>query len=596
MELLPQLAWRAPWWGLLALVPLLLAGLTWQRRHRLLGYAEAALRPWAMTTAASRPGERWWRAGHWLLWLLLALAAAGPRLPLEAPEDGGDGTPRHVMDLYVLLDLSASMAAADIAPSRLERARLELRDLLERLAGERIGLIVYAGQAGLLSPLSDDPAVFARALDLARPDLLERPGSDLAAALSLAQQALDGRSRQGAILLVSDAEADSLAGAAGARARQAADRLAGAGIPLYVLGVASLAGAPVPLPDGGYAERDGAQVLSRLAEASYTGLARATGGGYAAVADGDSDWRALYDGGIARLAGAPLPPERVRAWRELYPWCLAPALALLLLLHLPVPRRAGSRHALALITSLVVLSGLPPAPVHAADSPGSSAWSAAWQDFQAGRYAQAQMGYARLGGYAGHMGAGAAAWQLRDYSAAARYFASALLLAGNRQDSLAALYNLGNAHYGLADWRAAVEAYQAVLRERPSDARAQANLEQALTRLMKQRAADPMRSDLKARRGSIAEGEVNIDWDRELAVEAFAAEPDQPLLDRSARPVAGARLAGKPGAESRAEADARRLASGLKKMELLDDRPIPLLRGLLKQDAADAPAGDLPPW
>lgn len=96
-----------------------------------------------------------------------------------------------------------------------------------------------------------------------------------------------------------------------------------------MLGLASEAGAPVPLPDGGFAERDGVQVQSRMAASAYRRWAQASGGRIAAVSDGDADWAQLYDGGIARLPGDPAAPGDAPAWREHYPWLLAPALALL---------------------------------------------------------------------------------------------------------------------------------------------------------------------------------------------------------------------------------------------------------------------------
>lgn len=332
IDFLYNLDWRAPWWGLLALQPLLFLALARRRRQRLAGYADAHLLPWAVTAAPRERGTAWRLASNGLAWLLLAAAAAGPRQPLEASPGDGQLARRHGITVYVLLDVSASMAATDIAPSRLARAKLELDDWLARLSGERVGLIVYAGAAGVLLPPTDDPALFRRALELADPSLIEQPGTRLDAALDLAARRLQGGAGRGkAILLLSDGEADSLALERGRLARAAAATLAQQGIPLYVLGVGSAVGAPIPLAEGGYAERDGAPVHSRLDAGAYADLARLTGGRFSAVADGDADWIALHDHGLATLPGDPPQREQVRAWRELYPWLLAPALALLLL-------------------------------------------------------------------------------------------------------------------------------------------------------------------------------------------------------------------------------------------------------------------------
>ncbi len=164
-----SLDWATPWAGLLALAPLLLAWLARRRQRRLNAWADPHLLPWAVAArGVRRPVTGWIDA---LAWLLLAVAAAGPRLPLELPASV-DSVPRHGLSLMVVLDVSASMAATDIAPSRLQRARLELADLAGRLRGERVGLIVYAGRAGLLLPPTEDPALFLRALEQAGPDLI----------------------------------------------------------------------------------------------------------------------------------------------------------------------------------------------------------------------------------------------------------------------------------------------------------------------------------------------------------------------------------------------------------------------------------------
>jgi len=342
IDFLQSLAWRAPWFGLLALQPLLFWLWQRRRRQRLAHYADAHLLPWALADAPRVRGAAGRAAANGLAWLLLAAAAAGPRLPLQL-EPGSDSAParRHALTVFVLLDVSASMAATDIAPSRLARARLELADWIRRLSGERVGIIVYAGAAGVLLPATDDPALLRRALELADSSLIEQPGTRLAAALKLAGRQLQP-ARSKAILLVSDAEAGSLAGPAGAATRAAVAALAKQGIPLFVLGMASTTGAPIPLADGGYAERDGVAVRSRMDADAYSDLARQTGGRFAAVSDGDADWIALHDHGLAALPGEPPAPDQARAWHELYPWLLAPALALLLLATLKA--RRGDEH------------------------------------------------------------------------------------------------------------------------------------------------------------------------------------------------------------------------------------------------------------
>lgn len=593
IELQP-LHWREPLWLGLAAVPLLFGAWRRRRRARLLRYADAALLPWAVAPSAVKQGSPLRALAHALAWLFLALAAAGPRLPLDIQD--GQPAPRHLLTMMVVLDISASMRATDTAPpgdsdflradareksyapDRFGRARLELLDWLTRLQGERVGLIVYASEAGVLLPPTDDPALLRRAIDQANPSLIEAQGTNLAGALDLARtQLLAAPGQAKAILLVTDAEAGSFDVAAetsGAALRKAH-------VPVFVLGMGSEAGAPVPLPDGGFAERDGAQVLSRMDVSPYRELARATGGRFAVVSDGDTDWLTLHDQGIANLPGDPVVPEHATAWHELYAWCLAPALALFMAVSLP-------RRVVVLIA--LVACGTSAMPTRAlADE------TAAWQAWQQRHYARAQTLYAQVGGYPGRMGAGAAAWRQADYTAAARHFGAALLLADNDQQRTDALYDLGNALYARKRWQAAFEAFETVLRMRPGDARARVNLQQAWQQLRRQRAEVPMHSDLGGRRGFLAEGRIQLDGQPANLPDEPESGPAGVQLDHNPAAASGTRMGEAPAARQALTVDPRLALSGLAKLERLDDRPAAMLKNLLKQDARHDDT-ERPPW
>lgn len=383
------------------------------------------------------------------------------------------------------------------------------------------------------------------------------------------------------MLLVTDAENDSLSGALAEATRKAAEKLKAAGMPLYVLAVSTPAGAAIPLPDGGFAERDGVQVASRPALDAYADLAHLTGGALVESGDGDADWQRLYDGGIANLPGEMAAAETVRAWRSLHAWPLLLSLLLFMLAWLP---RAAPHAALLLALML--------APGH--DAFASDAAQQAWQAYRSGNYNDAIRLYGRIGGYPGQMGAGAASWKLKDYAAAARHFGAALLLATREDERSDALYNLGNAHFALARWQTAAEAYRAVLQARPSDERAQRNLAEAERQLAKRR-DEPIKTDLRGRRGMLAEGEANVDWDKELAMPEF--EPPEDTLLAEQGDAAGARLQGAQATGAAVSLDARRLQSGLRKLERLEERPRTMLKGLLKQDSSHtAQDMELAPW
>lgn len=573
MSWLAQLDWRAPAWGLLALQPLVMAGLARWRGRRRAAYADAPLRPWAVQDFVATRRGILRRLLHALAWVMLAGALAGPRLPLPADAGAaGPERPVHDITVYAVLDISPAMQGGDVAPNRFSRARLKLLDLIDRLHGERLGLIVYSGTAGLLSPPSNDPHVLRDALNLAQPGLLPQPGDDPAAALTLALQ----QARQhmpSAVLLVSDASAQSLQGTAGDATQQAVAALARAHVPLFVLEVATPTGAVLP-------GRDGSETLSRPDATAYRALALSTGGGFARITDNGADLRALYDHGIALLPGPPLPGHAPHAWRELYPWLLAPALALLLLLHLP----GGGGHFAAVLLAAGLLAPLPRAYADALAQ-------GAWQAWRSAHYAEAEIRYARLGGYAGELGAGASAWQLGDYPAAARHFSDALMLAAAPAQRLDALYDLGNALYGLGNWAGAAEAFQAVLRQRPQDTAARRNLNEALWRL-RQRAPHPLaQTDLRSRRGFAAAGEVDLDWDSNAAVQALKPSPLGPLIERGTMTDTDAKLQGEQAGTASSTVGVSGWQSGFKKMQWLRDHRRTMARGLLDQDnpASGAP-------
>jgi len=340
-----QVEWRAPAWWLIAFMPLLFTLLARRYKQAWHRYAEPRLQAWAIKPGAAIKHGKWrtlrtWST--WGFWLLLACALAGPRLPLETLEtsDAQPRQTRHDMDVLIVLDVSPSMAATDIAPDRLSRAKLKLQDLAARLHGERIGLIVYSGEAGLLLPLTRDRQAFIGSLPLATPALFEDKGSYLAAALDLARRSFGDARRSRALLLLTDAEASSLSGDAGNAAVNAARALKAAGIRLYVLALASASGAVIPLADGGMLTQNGAQVISRPDLAGYGALADMTGGKITLVSDSDSDLATLYDHGLLTLPAAPDARDKTLTWRELFPYPLALALLLLLAGQLRFTRRA----------------------------------------------------------------------------------------------------------------------------------------------------------------------------------------------------------------------------------------------------------------
>lgn len=270
---------RPAWAWLLLLVPVAWLALralerrAAQQRRALLGPRAARQAP---ATAPARQA-----AARVLFALGLALgllALARPRLGGEAPVTAWRG-----LDLVVALDVSRSMLARDLGPDRLARAAREVEALAAAAEGDRLGLVLFAGEARVRVPLTRDRAAVARVAAGARPEDVLRGGTDLAAALEAAGGMVEGGAEaRGAVLLLSDGEDH------GGRGAEAARRLRARGIAVHVLGVGSEAGARIAVPQAAGApgeqylrDRAGREVLTRLERASLQAVAQAGGGAFA---------------------------------------------------------------------------------------------------------------------------------------------------------------------------------------------------------------------------------------------------------------------------------------------------------------------------
>ncbi len=590
------LEWAHPWWALLALQPVLMMLLLKLRHRQVLHYADAHLLPWVLRGGEQGGRDRRKQLLNLAAWLLLACAAAGPRLPL-ALGDGQQAVQRHEMDIMLLLDVSPSMQAQDISPQRLQRAKLELLDLLPRLRGERLGLIAFSGSAGLIMPLSRDYTALRYYLDIAQPALFDTPGTAIAAALELALRNLPpASSRQRAILLLSDAEASALSGPAGAAVWEAADKLKQAGIRVYILGAGSAAGATIPQANGYPLVNEGVEVVSMLDEAGFGELAGKTGGKFAQVADGDGDWRTLYERGLLTLPGGKQTAENVQAWREMYAVFLLPALLLFALRFMPFRLKKMQPTAVLLACMLVVGGDVQDA---------SAAETEAHLAYRQQNHALAQTLYGEVQGYGGRMGEGAAAYRRRDYPYAIKQFSAALLLARSEKQREQALFNLGNSYFMAAGFRAAADAFLGVLKYAPDNSDARANLALTAGKLAGLNKPGKKAQGIAGRRGRETGGKMGEDTaDKRLSIDdsddkkdtllRAGSEPDE--AEKARLRVNGMQLAGDNANPDSGRGIAYRAA--LKKLELATDQPVPLHQSLIRIEAAReyVPLPEMSPW
>jgi Ca-activated chloride channel family protein len=327
----PDLLW------LLALAPLaaLIAALVWRRRLQ----AAAA---WASRGLWDRllPGYRPLRLG--LQVTLLGLAVGGVALGLARPRWGvsQQEVERRGVDLVFVLDTSLSMAARDLAPSRLAVAKTLIRRLTDELPGNRVGLVQAEGVGEVLSPLTLDTRALDLLLSAAEPGSLGHPGTELGPALETALDLfIQGETLHRVLVVLSDGEDHG--GDLGPRL----ERLAEAGAVVHALGTATPEGAPVPAPGGGVKkDRSGRTVISRLGSDTLQRLALSTGGLYLPVGGSAQDLAPLVRR-IGEMETAALGRDTLEVREERFQWPLATATAALLGLLGSGPFRPRRREA-----------------------------------------------------------------------------------------------------------------------------------------------------------------------------------------------------------------------------------------------------------
>lgn len=449
------MSWAAP--ELLLLLwaaPLLLLGL-WlalRARRRVLG----RLGPLVDQLSSEGSGRLHRRRLLLLLGALVlgVVALAGPRWGYRWEELKREG-----LAVVVVLDVSSSMAATDVSPSRMERARRKVLDLADMLAGDRVGLVLFAGGAYPRMPLTLDYDALRTIARDSDTTTITAQGSDIGAAIDAAVRLLGGKEGEAdqAILLISDGE-DQVGDAVAA-----AERAAASGVHIYALGVGTPDGAPIPLAEGGFKkDRSGGVVLSRLDEDTLKAVARAGSGAYARASAGAGDLRLLYEDEIrGKLQTAEQGARREKIWDERYQWPLAVALLLgvvgVSLRPGPIRLRGGG-------AALLLLPWLFLAPVMAAD-PEVDRLMAEHVE-RPDDLALAE----RLGG---------ALYKSGDYAAAEEVFDSVAARSPDPAQRARARYNSGLSAYKGGRLTEAVEDWQGVLEQAPEHAPAKQNLEAA---------------------------------------------------------------------------------------------------------------------
>lgn len=285
---------------------------------------------------------------------LICISLARPQYGMELVERKARG-----LDIVFALDSSRSMLATDLRPTRLERAKLAIIDLVERLESDRIGLVVFAGNAFLQTPPTLDYSAFRESLKSVGPDSISRGGSNIGQALREAVKAFPKDDNVKLVVLLTDGE--DLEEQAVDTARKVADD----GIKVYSIGIGTPEGAylKVRSENGGeefIRDANGQPVRSRLDEATLQKISRLTGGNYSRL-EGQS-LETLYNSVLATLPREERESELRETPVERYQWLLLAAIFCLMLEPLIRRRLKASAQ---LITAFILLSVIVPSPSHA---------------------------------------------------------------------------------------------------------------------------------------------------------------------------------------------------------------------------------------
>ena len=478
---------------LLVLAPGVFGLLRWlaKRRHQQLSrFTDEALLPYTQETyddAQPRKRRRaWWSA---FVVVTLVFSVLRPQWGFTWKESSKSG-----VDIVVAVDVSQSMLAEDVKPSRLVRARREVVDLIQEVKGDRVGLVAFAGVAFTETPLTLDYGAFRNFVSALEPGLLPIKGSNIEAAilesirtLRKGQDSATTNHRAHAIILITDGE--SFDGDVIAAGEKASDL----GIKIYIVGIGTLQGAPIPSAGGHKKDKNGKVVISRLQPTALEQLAKDTGGVYVKSISSDKDTLAIYDLGIRKqLEAKALEWGRAKRWNEHFQIPLFCAIALMLLgpwgQLWQTLRQAGKksaqlpkvRTATNLSVGILVLlhcGFTEPAFAQSAERLGAEARQA----FEDGDFEGALKRFDEAASkseqdHRFRMGQAASHYRLQKFEEAKAQFFEGASLASDTKNKAEALYNAGNSMVQLKEFEDAIKTYKDSLALMPDDVETQENL------------------------------------------------------------------------------------------------------------------------
>lgn len=260
------------------------------RRKKLLRFGEMSLVSRLMPNVSKiRPSVKFWLSAAALALMIVMLAR--PQMGSKISHEERNG-----IETIIAMDISNSMLAEDVVPSRLQKSKMLVENLVDHFTNDKIGLVVFAGDAFVQLPITTDYVSAKMFLQDINPSLIQTQGTDIARAISLSMNSFTQQKGLGkAIILITDGE-DHEGGAL-----EAAKEAKKKGINVFILGVGSSNGAPIPLGNGDYMrDNAGNTVMTALNEQMCRDVAKAGSGTYIHV-DNTSDAQEKLNDELSRL-------------------------------------------------------------------------------------------------------------------------------------------------------------------------------------------------------------------------------------------------------------------------------------------------------
>jgi len=268
----------------------------------------------------------------WVKTILFSLALTSLIFALANLQTGAkmEEVKREGIDLFIAVDISNSMLAEDIVPNRLQNAKQSINRLIDKLQGDRIGIILFAGKAYIQLPLTTDYAAAKMFVSTIETDLIQAQGTAIGEAISTATEAFDENDHNKAIIILSDGEDHE------ENARDAAKEASKSGINIYTIGMGLADGTPIPVYNQ-YGKRTGFRkdnqdktIVTRLNEEMMQQLADAGNGSYVRASNNRNGLDYIFDE-INKLEKAEIDAKIFTDYEDQFQWFIGLALILLLI-------------------------------------------------------------------------------------------------------------------------------------------------------------------------------------------------------------------------------------------------------------------------